>query len=140
MGYRLYTDQDVIDAAAEVTTLAQLLQKLDLRPAGGNYANMKRILQRLQVDTNHWLGQAWNKDKQLKDWSSYKDGTNLKKHLITKKGHSCEQYGLSEWLNEPITLELHHDDGDRTNNVEENLILLCPNCHSFTETWRGRNK
>lgn len=47
---------------------------------------------------------------------------------------------LHKWLNFPITLEVHHIDGDRTNNNEENLQLLCPNCHSYTDNWRNRKR
>jgi 5-methylcytosine-specific restriction endonuclease McrA len=39
-------------------------------------------------------------------------------------------------LGQPINLEVHHIDGDRTNNSLENLQLLCPNCHSYTTNFR----
>jgi hypothetical protein len=37
-------------------------------------------------------------------------------------------------------LELDHIDGDRWNSELSNLRLICPNCHAFTPTYRGRNK
>ena len=40
----------------------------------------------------------------------------------------------------PIVLELEHIDGNHSNNERENLEAICPNCHSQTDTWRGRNK
>ena len=55
------------------------------------------------------------------------------------KEYKCESCGLTEWLDEPIPLELHHKDGDRFNNTLENYLLLCPNCHAFTENYRGKN-
>jgi 5-methylcytosine-specific restriction endonuclease McrA len=55
------------------------------------------------------------------------------------KEHKCEHCGLTTWLDKPIPLELHHKDGDRTNNTLENFQLLCPNCHSFTDSYRGKN-
>ena len=54
------------------------------------------------------------------------------------KEYKCECCGLTTWLNEPIPLELHHKDGDRTNNTLENFQLLCPNCHALTSNYRGR--
>lgn len=63
-----------------------------------------------------------------------------KKILISERGHKCECCGLSEWLNKPITIELEHIDGNNQNNTKSNLKLLCPNCHSQTDTWRGRGK
>ena len=134
--YRKYTDEDIITYAKEVKSLAGLLKKLGLKPVGGNYVNMNRNLQRLQIDTSHWTGRSWNKDKQLKDWSKYTRITRLKKHLINERGHICECCKASNWLGKPITLEVHHISGDRTDNRLENLQLLCPNCHSTTDTWR----
>lgn len=55
------------------------------------------------------------------------------------KEHKCERCNLTEWLGEPIPLELHHIDGNRDNNTLENFQLLCPNCHAFTSSYRGKN-
>ena len=134
--YREYTDEDIIKYAKEVKSIASLLNKLNLKPCGGNYANIKNNLQRLKVDTSHWTGQGWNKDQQLKEWGNYTKISQLKMHLIKFRGHKCESCGNTEWFNQPIKLEIHHIDGDRTNNNLENLQLLCPNCHSITPNWR----
>ena len=57
------------------------------------------------------------------------------------KERKCESCGLTEWKGEEIPLELHHIDGNHFNNDLDNLQLLCPNCHSFTDNFRGkRNK
>lgn len=66
--------------------------------------------------------------------------TNRRRRVIEEQHHCCAKCGISEWLGSPITLELDHKDGNNENNVRENLEALCPNCHSTTETWRGRNK
>lgn len=134
--YREYTDNDIIKYAKEVYSLAGLLRKLNLKPCGGNYSNIKRKIQLLSIETSHWTGQGWNKDQQLKDWSQYTRVEQLKKHLIKEKGHRCEMCGNIEWLGNPIILEVHHIDGNRTNNSLDNLQLLCPNCHSTTPNWR----
>jgi hypothetical protein len=138
--YRNYTDEDIKIHSKGVYSIGQLLKKLDLKPAGGNYANIKNNLQRLQIDTSHWKGQAWNKDQQLKDWSMYSRVSHLKKHLIKEKGNQCEECSLTKWREHDIVLEVHHKDGNRTNNNFDNLQLLCCNCHSITDNWRNKKR
>jgi 5-methylcytosine-specific restriction endonuclease McrA len=43
-------------------------------------------------------------------------------------------------MEKPLRCQVDHADGDSTNNKLENLRLLCPNCHSQTDTFAGRNK
>lgn len=59
--------------------------------------------------------------------------------LLLEQNNKCLHCGLSEWLDKPIKLELDHIDGNNRNNIRENVRLLCPNCHSLTENFRGRN-
>src|ERR1700749_4152468 len=54
------------------------------------------------------------------------------------KTHCCERCGRSEWMTEPIPIELHHVNGNRFDNRLENLQLLCPNCHALTDNHAGR--
>lgn len=55
------------------------------------------------------------------------------------KEAKCERCGNVEWEGQPIPLEVHHVNGDKTKNDIDNLQLLCPNCHALTDTYRGRN-
>ncbi|MEI6409519.1 MAG: HNH endonuclease signature motif containing protein [Bacteroidota bacterium] len=66
----------------------------------------------------------------------------LKKRLILEgvKSNQCESCGISEWQGKPIEMELHHLDGNRFNHQIQNLLILCPNCHSQTPTFRAKNK
>lgn len=64
----------------------------------------------------------------------------FREELIVMRGHQCECCKQTKWLGQPITLEVHHKDGDKKNNTEENLILLCPNCHSYTDNYGSKNK
>lgn len=51
------------------------------------------------------------------------------------KENKCEICGITEWNGKPITCQLHHIDGNRQNNKLNNLIMLCPNCHSQTDNY-----
>lgn len=65
----------------------------------------------------------------------------LKRYLIEKYDGKCSQCGWNEinpYTNK-VPLEVHHKDGDYTNNDENNLDLLCPNCHSLTATYKAAN-
>lgn len=139
MSNKKYTNKDIIDNAKNVQSMMGLLKSLGLKPTGGNYSNMYRKLQNLNVDTSHWTGQGWSKDHQLKDWSKYTRSSILKPHIIRERGNVCESCGMEYWMDKLIKLEIHHIDGNRTNNNPENLQLLCPNCHSYTDTWRKPN-
>jgi len=63
----------------------------------------------------------------------------VKKYLSEQK-EGCWECGISSWNGHPIVLELEHVDGNSSNDFEENLKLLCPNCHSQTSTYKNKNK
>lgn len=65
---------------------------------------------------------------------------NRRRRVFEEQKYACKKCNLTEWLGQPLILELEHKDGNNQNNSRENLEGLCPNCHSLTETWRGRNK
>ncbi|HEY2653382.1 MAG TPA: helix-turn-helix domain-containing protein [Solirubrobacteraceae bacterium] len=72
---------------------------------------------------------------------TYRGRDNLKMRL-TKEGlkdGSCERCGMRDWRGKPVSMALHHINGDRLDNRLDNLELLCPNCHSQTDTYSGRN-
>ena len=147
-----YTIEEFKIAVEESYSISQALMKLGLSPRGGNYKVFKKFQKLYNIDTSHFTGQGHMKGKKnntltkclseilVKDceYSSNK----LRKRLIEEgiKEHKCECCGLTEWLGEPIPLELDHIDGDHYNNLIENLKILCPNCHAKTPTYRGRNK
>ena len=65
---------------------------------------------------------------------------SLRFRILYEQENKCNRCGLDKWLGQDIILELEHKDGNNKNNVRDNLEMICPNCHSLTETWRGRNK
>ena len=71
-----------------------------------------------------------------------KNRYHVKQHLI-KAGilvNRCEQCGISEWRGLPLTIQIDHRNGRKNDHRIENLRMLCPNCHSQTETYGARNR
>jgi transposase-like protein len=66
---------------------------------------------------------------------------HLKGRLLSAglKENACERCGIRSWLDRPLSIALHHVNGDRDDNRLENLAFLCPNCHSQTPNFSGRN-
>jgi DNA-binding CsgD family transcriptional regulator/5-methylcytosine-specific restriction endonuclease McrA len=67
---------------------------------------------------------------------------HLKRRLLELglKEERCERCGIAEWHGARLVMALHHVNGDRHDNRLDNLQLLCPNCHSQTENFSGRNR
>ena len=80
----------------------------------------------------------------IEDGISGAKGTRrpIKAYIFEKYGSKCVECGWGEKhpTDGRIPLEVDHIDGDYTNNKEENLRLLCPNCHSLTPTYKSRNR
>jgi len=149
--YRNYTDADFIEAWTNSGSVRQVLGKLGLVEAGGNYACAKKRADALGLTKEHMHGQSWNKGKKVgpkrpvEEYLSNQrpiQSHKLKLRLISEglKQHKCECCGITEWNGQLAPIELDHIDGNRYNNTIENLRILCPNCHAQTDTYRGKNK
>jgi hypothetical protein len=146
-----YTDAQLTDAVAQATSIRQVLARLGLAQAGGNYAVVKRRIKSLQLDTSHFSGKGWKRGDNrpivparpltelLKAGTSVQS-YKLKQRLFAErlKERRCESCETEEWLGQPVPLELDHINGDVTDNRVENLRILCPNCHALTKTYRGK--
>lgn len=148
-----YTEDQFKDAVASSTSIRQVLNKLNLKEAGGNYTTTKTRIKNLGLDTSHFTGQGWNKGKKLGHKKSIEEllvedrkypyqSYKLKNRLLQEgiKIHQCECCGITEWNGKSTPLELDHINGINYDNRLENLRLLCPNCHAQTPTYRGKNK
>ena len=143
--WRNFSEEEIRKIVSESISIREVAKKLGYAPNGGGTAKqLKAMFVEFNIDTSHFKGQGWNKENY--NYDSFKEGTVKKngkttlKPLIHLRGRKCENCGLEEWLGQPINLEIHHIDGDRLNNDLSNLILLCPNCHSYTDNFRRKSK
>lgn len=111
----------------------------------------KELSRRNKIYCNGKCQHEYKRKQWIKEWKEGKHtgiigqdqlATNLKQYIKEKFNNKCIKCGWSE-IN-PYTntnpVEIDHIDGNFRNNKEENLTLLCPNCHSLTETYRGANR
>lgn len=146
-----YTENELREAVKTSGSIRQVLKKLNIVAAGGNYQTTHRRISKLGIDTSHFHGQAWNKNKKIGPKRPVEDylkentvvqSFRLRNRLISEgiKQHKCECCGITEWRGQPTPIELDHINGNHHDNRLENLRLLCPNCHALTDTYRGKNK
>lgn len=133
------------------TSIRQVLIKLKLKAAGGNYVTIKNFIIKNKLNISHFTGQGWSKNKKIGPKKSIETYLNnekfiqsfkLKKRLMKENifEHKCMNCKRKKWQSKKIPLELHHKDGNNRNNNLSNLELLCPNCHALTDNYRGKNK
>ena len=89
-------------------------------------------------NTSH-KGLQYAKERYLADPNSV-GPRSVKTYLIATRGRKCESCGLDKWLGKEIPLELDHITGDWQNHSQDNVRLLCPNCHAQTPTYKNKNK
>ena len=137
--------EEIKIAVKNSINFTEVLNKIGVPRQGNNSKTLKNILDTNNIDYSHFTGRARNYKTSYVNASEYlnsnkKIGTcALKKKLLKENliENKCAICGLTEWRNKPITLQLHHIDGNPNNNSLDNLQLLCPNCHSQTDNYCG---
>ena len=145
-----YTEKELRAAVKSSHSIRETLGKLNVIPAGGNYATFKKAISYFNIDTSHFRGKGWSINKTFQPKRALSvylnnefpiQSNKLRQRLIKEEvfDAKCSQCELTSWQDKPIPLELDHVDGNRLDNSLSNLRLLCPNCHAQTNTYRGRN-
>lgn len=110
--------------------------------SGGNTKTVRSRIEKYGIDTSHFS----NNGAMIRTEENVfcKDSTAAQKVLRDwfKKGeyvpYQCDCCGISEWQGKKLVLQLDHINGDNHDNRLENLHWLCPNCHSQTDTFCGK--
>ena len=152
MRIRAYSNDQLAVAIRDSISIAQVLRKLGLKAGGGTYDHIQNLIGKLGLDISHMLGQratlgckrdVRNKrplEALLVEHLPFPD-SSIKNRLV-KEGileYRCHECEITSWRGKALVLQLEHKNGDRYDYRRENLCLLCPNCHSQTDTYTGRN-
>lgn len=149
----LLPEEEFIKLIINSRSVKEALNYFGLQNKGGNFKTIKQRISELKIDISHFLNnvdasnltRTLSKEEFQKTWlieNSSKNRYHLKTYL-TKFGlldyrcNKCNNSGT--WMNESITLQLEHINGISNDNRLENLCFLCPNCHSQTSSYAGRN-
>lgn len=145
------SNDDLTEAVRKCASVSSVLRMFGLSDAGTQHASMRDRIRGLGLDTSHFghsecvvgrLGSRLNHAEIFRYGSSHTTSTLrriIKRDvLLDEKCVLCN--GETVWMNKPLTLQIDHIDGDKHNNQLENLRFVCPNCHSQTPTFAGRNK
>jgi hypothetical protein len=149
-----WTDDEIRDAYEGARSVAEIMRRLGLDPTKKRgRRHLERRIEGLGLDFGVLLGKRWAQGSKhtsqgrplqeiLVERSDYRSMHTLKKRLIGEGllEPACAVCSLRDWQERPIVLHLDHINGDRTDHRLENLRFLCPNCHSQTDTYCGRNR
>lgn len=125
----------------------EILKRLNATNLKNDYIYLNKFIKEYSIDTSHLENIRRNRmsiqDIFCNPTKMKSPSGDIKKYLYEYKlkEEKCEICGLGkEWNHKPIALQLDHIDGNSRNNLLENLRIICPNCHSQTHTFSGRNK
>ncbi|MFD3945827.1 HNH endonuclease [Streptomyces sp. NPDC058579] len=152
-----WTREILEEAVAESTNMWDVLRRLGVELVGGQHTHISRRIRAYGIDTSHFAPPA--RTERMRD--NRRRRTPAEILTMDTSAHPLRaqrdrlrsamlEVGVEErcalcgieavWLGEPLPLEVDHVGGDWRDNRIENLRLLCPNCHSTTDTYRGRGK
>lgn len=147
-----YSKENITNLVNQSKSIREVLDKLNLRAAGGNYQVIKKYITLYDIDINHFVKQTdiinknRPKEKPLIEYltqNSNYSRTSLKKRLYKEglKKRECELCGQGEeWKGKKMSLILDHINGVHDDNRLINLRIVCPNCNATLETHAGKNK
>lgn len=149
---------DLERAVKESYSAAETCRKLNLSDRSGTITRLKRYVLKNNIDISHWTGRLWAKgktsldDKRIRTNKSTEDifsensnaSPSYVRKLIRKKNlldYMCQICKMGPtWNGQELRFQLDHINGKRSDHRLENLRWLCPNCHTQTETYGGKNK
>lgn len=146
----LVSDDEFKKIVSEAQSYSDCLRALGLTTKGGSSTDiLKRRIKELNCSIEHFGKQnispniKYSLEEILIENSPYANISRLKIRLVkeNKLKYKCACCGnKGEWLGQELTLQLDHINGVNNDHRIENLRFLCPNCHSITNTYAGKNR
>lgn len=151
MSLKKYTKEWLEQLCSESYSYAEVLRKAERAQSGGSQRTLKKKIEEWNIDISHFTGQRWQRSPTFKEKYSpeslfIKEGTKasnqtLRKYLLQYNlmDYICSECGCNGmWRGKELALQLHHKDGNHSNNELSNLTFLCPNCHAVTDNYGGK--
>jgi hypothetical protein len=152
-----WTREVLEPVVAASRSVNEVLRRLGLEVVGGHHTNISRRIKASGLDTSHFTPtvrteqQRNNRRSRTAEEILVEDtSAGATRVPSSRLKRAMRELGVAEccalcsiepvWLGEPLPLEVDHIDGNWRNNRIGNLRLLCPNCHSTTDSYRGRGK
>lgn len=153
-----YTPEELQNLLDTSNGYSDVLRKVGLNPKGRNPETLKKIIAKYELDEEqmninrkalyskcailtHVKVSAKLEDIIFNNKYPNYSSSKLLKRLVDEgyKKYKCEICGISEWNKMSISLQLHHKNGNHNDNNLDNLQILCPNCHSQTDSYSGKS-
>ncbi len=150
MKYHTYTIDQLREAIKPALCYSDVLRAIGLSTHGSNTETIKKLIDKYQIDTSHFDRiQAYQRNKRV--WSFeqiFCENSKVPRPSLRRMAlkfdilkYKCEECPvINVYNNKPISLTLDHKNGITNDNRVENLRWLCPNCHSQTDNYCGKNK
>ena len=140
MPSRKWTEEQLIKGVQIYKSYTELFEFLGISlKSESSKCKVRAEVKRLGLDVSHFEKKTNKGHRKHVAKDLFRKGinfnTSIRRYFVARTENKCSICGINEWLGKPLTLQVDHIDGDRSNNLLENLRLLCGNCHSQTETW-----
>jgi len=141
-----YTKEEIQFAVKNSKSFSDVFRNLNLKINGGAFVWMKKLISKFEIDISHFMtkcemmkimGAIGNDNTKRKIYESgdISNGERLSAGTLRsfmfyhEKTYICACCNNSEWMGNPLRLDVDHVDGNSINNKIDNLQFLCPNCH-----------
>lgn len=143
-----YTKENIKPYCKDAYTVMTVIRRMGLK--SGSNTRLYNLIKEILIESGSYKGRSFRKNDSTPRKSNEQFFTNgdskrstwaVRNALFDRglKEKKCECCGREIWQSKPIPLEVHHKDGNKYNNELDNLEILCPNCHYFTDTYKIKN-